>query len=264
MAYEKEMELAKQVAHEAGQIIRKNFSLASKREWKADNTPVTATDVTVNKLVIERIAAEYPDHSVLGEEESVQNESEYTWVCDPVDGTMPFSHGVQISTFSLALTKNGKPYLGVIYDPFMDRLFYATIGSGAFMNGDPIHVSGNEDLHNALINAEGFPGSTVVINSRHSIQPLLVEAGAKATNYWSVILPTALVAAGQFTGVIFNVTKPEDGAAAKVIVEEAGGKMTDMFGDEQRYDRPTKGYIASNGKTHQQLLDIVNKYSQLA
>jgi fructose-1,6-bisphosphatase/inositol monophosphatase family enzyme len=257
MNYDKELDFAKDLAREAGEIMRENFIMGSKREWKADNTPVTVTDTTINSLVIERIKAAFPSHSVVGEEESFDNHSDMTWVCDPVDGTMPFSHGLPISTFSLALTKAGVPLLGVVYDPFMDRLFYAAKDRGAYMNEAKISVNNNTELKNTLINAEGFPGSSPAIENVSDFLNALKQTGAHVTTLWSVILPTALIAAGQFTAVVFNVTKPEDGAAIKVIVEEAGGKVTDLFGNEQRYDRNTKGFLASNGKVHDQLLQII-------
>src|SRR3989338_6753886 len=95
------------LAQKAGKIIRENFKANVKKEWKADGTPVTAIDLAVNKLVIESVQKEYPTHSILAEEESAMQEgSEYVWVCDPIDGTYPFSHGIPNFAFSLALVKD--------------------------------------------------------------------------------------------------------------------------------------------------------------
>lgn len=259
MSYDTELEFAKKLARAAGEIMRRNFVAGSVREWKEDTTPVTVTDTVINRLVIEKVAETFPDHNVVGEEESRQGSSDMTWVCDPVDGTMPFSHGLPISTFSLALTADGRPVLGVVYDPFMDRLFYAATGQGAFLNDQKITVSDN-GLQNALIDAEGFPSTKPVLDAGPELVSKLRAKGANVVSLWSIILPTALVAAGELTATIFNVTKPEDGAAIKVIVEEAGGCVTDLFGNEQRYDRPVRGFIASNGTVHDELVELLSEF----
>jgi len=263
MLYEDEQSFAKTLAKRAGQIMSDAFARGVSREWKEDGTPLTFADTTINKLVIDAVSQTYPEDGVWGEEESIQLDAERLWVCDPVDGTMPFSHGLPISSFSLALVVDGRPVVGVVYDPFMDRLFSAVVGAGAFMNEEPIHVSAQETLENALIDVEGLPvGSDPAVNAKDTLIRTINNTGAHTTHYWSVILPTALVAAGQFTAAIFGVTKPEDAAAVKVIVEEAGGTVTDLFGNEQRYDGKIKGYIASNGLVHQQLVDIIKDQTQ--
>lgn len=248
------LEFAKSLALEAGEVMLRYF-LHTDPEWKADQTPLTIADTTINRMVIEKIAEIYPDHSVLGEEESaMRDEARYTWVCDPVDGTMPYSHGLPISTFSLALCDNGVPIVGVVYDPFMDRLFSAATGEGAYCNNERIHVNQNP-LKNALIDVEALDKS--FIDMDYSVRDVLNDKEAKTTQLWSAIVAGALVASGKYSAILFFITKPEDGAALRVIVEEAGGKVTDLFGNDQRYDQPTKGFIASNGLIHDELVSIV-------
>lgn len=254
------LEFAKKLAYEAGEIMRKYF-LATKTEWKSDNTPLTQADTEINRLVIERIAAEYPEHSVLGEEESDMKGGALVWVCDPVDGTMPYSHGLPISTFSLALCEDGVPQVGVVYDPFMDRLWWATTGGGAFCNGDEIHVS-NDGLANSLSALSAFPAPGIeVVDCGQRVQEKLESASGNTVELWSAILPACLVADGNLVASLLNITAPQDPAAIKVIVEEAGGKVTDLFGNDQRYDRPTRGFIASNGVVHDDLVRIVREVS---
>lgn len=259
MAYEQELEFAKELAQSAGKIMREHFGTGLQKDWKTDHTPLTIADITINSMVIQKVQAVFPGDAVLGEEESYATDSDRVWVCDPVDGTMPYSHGLPISTFSLALVVYGKPVVGVVYDPFMDRLFYASIGKGAFCHDERLHVSG-ANLGEALIDIEGVPAAAnkSVIPVQHGgLQQLLENAGAHTVNLWSVILPSVLVASGQFTATIFNIGNAHDAAAAKIIVDEAGGKMTDLFGNEQRYDGKTKGFIASNGVVHEELVRIV-------
>jgi fructose-1,6-bisphosphatase/inositol monophosphatase family enzyme len=258
--YEAELAFAKKLATQCGAIMRDLFTAGLAREWKEDGTPLTVADTRINALVIESVRQAFPEHGVLGEEESSNIGAQMLWVCDPVDGTMPFSHGLPISTFSLALVEDGVPRLGVVYDPFMDRLFWAAQGRGAFLNGKRLQVSGQATLQNALIDTEGFPSVSPVLPLTKAFEGVLHAQGAKTVSLWSAILPTALIAAGQFTAALFNVNKPEDPAAVKVIVEEAGGKVTDLFGNEQRYDGKTKGYIASNGHVHGQLVDLIRQH----
>ena len=255
--YNRELEFAKSLAVEAGDIMLQWFQTTS-RDWKSDRTAVTEADFAINEHVIEAVSATFPGDSVLGEEESIDKGSNRIWICDPVDGTMPFSHGVQISTFSLALTIDGKPVVGVVYDPFMKRLFYAQTKGGAFLNDTRIHVS-TTGMDHALIDIEGFPSTKPAVDKSGSFIDALVQAGANVQCLWSAILPGALIASGEYTALIFNVPKPEDGAALKVIIEEAGGRVTDLFGNERRFDQPGQGFLATNGVVHNQILELLKK-----
>ena len=144
--------VAEKLARRAGHIIKTKLTLGIKRDWKSDHTPVTAIDTEVNQLVIETIHAEFPQHSILAEEGSdLTHSREFVWVCDPIDGTFPFMHGIPVSTFTLALVHNGQPILGVIYDPFMERMFVAEKGQGATLNGVAVHTGTDPSMHNKSI-----------------------------------------------------------------------------------------------------------------
>lgn len=155
------------IAKEAGEIIRKNFTLGMKKEWKEDQSPVTETDYRINTILIEQVQKEFPDYGVLGEEESYNEKAVNLWVCDPVDGTVPFSHGIPICTFSLALVKNGEPVLGVVYEPFMDQMYCAEKSKGAFLNGEKISVSGAIDIKQKAIDIETTGRATFQIPGLH-------------------------------------------------------------------------------------------------
>lgn len=245
------------LALEAGKIIKTNFTLGMKKEWKTDNTPLTETDLAINKLIITSVKKEFPEHSILAEEgDDFSEKSEFVWVCDPVDGTIPFSHGVPTCVFSLALVYNGESILGVVYDPFLDRLFLAEKGKGAFMNNKKISVSLNKTIKNSLFGIcywkEAQFDFSVLIET-------LKKQEAKIMDVNSIAYVGALVSNGEFAGTIFPGNKPHDTAALKIIVEEAGGKVTNIFGDEQRYDREIKGHLITNGFLHKELLDIIKK-----
>lgn len=256
------LDFAKSVAREAGEIMRTYF-LHTEREWKEDQTPLTIADTTINQLVIDRIGERYPEHSVLGEEQSAMKDSRLTWVCDPVDGTMPYSHGLPISTFSLALCDGGEPIVGVVYDPFMERMFWAEKGQGAYCNDERLAVH-DGGFGRALIDIAGFqyPSPNSVLPIGGEIINILHNQGAQVTSLWSSVMPSCLLAAGHYTAILFNLPFPQDPVAIKVIIEEAGGKVTDLFGNEQRYDQLTKGFIASNGVIHDELVRIVQEVAR--
>lgn len=242
-------EFAISLAKKAGKIMRANFGLAMKREWKADNTPVTITDIKINKLVIAGVKKHFSQHGVLGEEESYNVKGkEYLWVCDPVDGTVPFSHGLPTFVFSLALVKNGAPVLGVIYDPVMDRMYLAEKGKGAFLNGKRIRVNTS-----GLINSVAFTPTKRATLYRDKYPKVFW------LNLFSICYEGVMVASGHAIAALYDYYFPHDIAALKVIVEEAGGKVTDFEGKEQRYDRRINGALITNGRVHKDLLKIAPK-----
>lgn len=257
--YQKELEVAKQLAKEAGKIMLGYFnSAAADPTVKTDRTIVTKADTEINSKVIEVLTEETPGYSIWGEEESlIIDAAKYTWVCDPVDGTMPFSKAIPISTFSLALVnENGESVVGVVYDPFQDRLFEAVKGSGAFLNGENISVSDKANLDGAYIDEELW------INEEEEItfdnpKDAFNKAGAKITTQCSAVIMGCFVAKGAYEALIFGQGKPEDIAALAVIVTEAGGKVTDLFGNPQRYDTNIRGAVVSNGKIHDAICEVL-------
>lgn len=233
--------------------MKENFVLGMKKEWKEDGTPLTATDIKINQIVLNAIQKRYPDHSVVSEEGSkLLPQREYTWVCDPLDGTIAFSHGYPLFTFSIALLRYGESVLGVIYDPIGNRLVSATKGKGAFLNDKKISVSKEKYI---------FKTSFIDANCDFKLSvlrdALIKKTGCYVSTLYSTCIGSLLVASGEFLAEIYEYNHPWDGAAAKIIVEEAGGKVTDLLGKEQNYDQKINGYIASNGFVHKELVDII-------
>lgn len=245
------------LAQEAGALIKKNFILRMKKDWKDGFSPVTETDRIVNQIVIDDIKKEFPGHGILAEERSdLSGEDEYIWVCDPVDGTKAFSHGIPTSVFSLALTHKGESLVGVVYDPFMDRMFFAEKGMGAFLNGEKISVSSNHTIGRSL-----FGVCSKWKNDPYDFSGLsekIAEESGEIIDVGSIVYMGALVAVGELAATVFQGTKPWDTAALKILVEEAGGKVTDLFGNEQRYDQDIRGHLVSNGLLHDRLLEMLN------
>lgn len=249
-------EFAIDLAKKAGAVIRANFSLGMKKEWKEDKTPLTVTDTAVNKMVMEAVKESFPDYGLISEEESDYSGQEYAWVCDPVDGTIPFSHGIPISTFMLALVKNGKSILGVVYDPFGDDLYFAEKGKGAFVNGERLAVSKSNTLQNNVVGLLTWKSAEFDLIK---IIRALIEKDCIDLRIPSVGYMDMRVAHGEFGAVMFPGPLPWDSAAPKIIVEEAGGKFTDLYGNEPDLSGEVKGHLASNGLLHEELLEILRK-----
>jgi myo-inositol-1(or 4)-monophosphatase len=253
------LEFAKHLAYDAGDVMLKYFTTKMDNELKADDTIVTVADKEINSLVIERIKLTYGDHAVIGEEESHANDTKHAWVCDPIDGTNPFAMSLAVSVFSLAYVYDGEPLVGVIYDPFVKRLFWASKGKGAFVNDEPLAVSTDTFGPGKRMNFDWWANAEFDILPK--IRQLSLDTGTYMLSPGSTTHMAALVAQGDFLGSVFCGTKEKcmDIAAAKVIVEEAGGKVTDMFGNDQRYDGDINGAIVSNGVVHEQLVNLMKE-----
>ena len=254
------LEFAKLLAEDAGTIMKKYFGNNPDHRFKDDNTIVTIADEEINALVIERVGDTYPEHKVDGEEASTESNSSFVWACDPIDGTNPFAMGLPVSVFSLALVVEGVPEVGVIYAPFSQRLYTATKNGGAYVNGIPAFVNKRGLEKKSRVNVDWWNDADYdVMTVMHQIA---YETGVYVLCPGSTTHAAALVAGGEFVASVFPGTKGKnvDIAAAKVIVEEAGGRVTDLFGSEQRYDQDINGAIVSNGIVHD---EIVERMKQL-
>lgn len=256
--HEKYLEFAKDIAYKAGEIMLKYFKGDNGASYKFDQTIVTKADTEINAYLVDKVKQSFPTHSVDGEEEQF-GESTYVWVCDPVDGTAMYARHIPVAVFSLALVANGVSEVGVVYDPFTNNLYSAIRGQGAYKNNKKISVNDIKlDDMKSVSNFDMWP------KADYNIYDSIKELGKKTyfVSIGSVIRACMCVANGDFNLAIFPGTthKNCDIAAAKVIVEEAGGKVTDFFGNEQRYDRDIRGAIISNGIVHSEVISVLNKF----
>lgn len=254
---EQYLEFAKKLAKEVEEIALKYFNFEVENTWKEDDTPLTVADTKINDLVIKRINATYPEHSIYGEEKSeIKENSKYIWVCDPIDGTMAFSVGLPTFVFSLALVdqSNGLPVLGVVNDPVMKNMYWAYKGSGAYRNSKKIFVQNNTSLKNTYFNIAAS-GKSIGFSNLPLFEKLS-EMKCSTMKFPSFIYGGIQVANGKYIGAAFFKEHGHDVAALKIIIEEAGGKVTDLNGDERRYDEDGVGCLVSNGKLHDELLKI--------
>lgn len=252
------LHFAQDLAYKAGDIMRRHYQIGITAESKVDDSPVTIADTEIDAMVVEAVHSTYPDHAVLSEEGEISlAPAEYTWVCDPLDGTLPYTFGVPVSLFSLALVKNGTPILAVMYDPYEKRMYNAVKGSGAYLNGEKIAVNDKVDLADNYV---ALPGSTEELLDSGGLLHAAIQRRIKTFTFVCVTAEAALVATGQIAANVYGHSSPWDIAAIKLIVEEAGGKVTDLYGNEQRYDQPIKGAIVSNGRVHGELVALVKEY----
>jgi myo-inositol-1(or 4)-monophosphatase len=225
---------------------------------------VTQIDRDVERMFRALIAERFPDHAVLAEEFEVrgdrQNEAEYCWVFDPVDGTTNFAHGLPIFCSTLALEIGGVATVGAIYDPTRKELFTAERGQGAWLNGAPIHVSSGETLIDSLL-VTGFhydvqrdPAELMELFSDFIRQARAVR------RLGSAALDLAYVGCGRFEGFWEQKLQPWDVAAGALIVAEAGGRVTDLAGQE--FQSRAGNVVASNGRIHDQMLETIRRFRE--
>lgn len=254
MQYEDELLFAKNLAVAAGAIATQYYKTDLEFVTKGDKSPVTVADETINELVIEAVKRDHPEHGVLGEEQSWQPDRPLIWVCDPIDGTVSYSMGEPESMFSLSLVENGKPVLAVVSDLTNGDMFWARTGTGAFMNGKSMHVS-HRNLSEAWL---AFPTNLKALINSQAIYLPLTEQAYQTNMIHSSVFKGMLIAQGLCDGSVWpGSVQPWDAAAVKLIVEEAGGRMTDLKGREHRFDAQlTGGLIVSNSVIHDELMDI--------
>src|SRR5579862_4830653 len=244
------------IAREAGALLLPYFHQGLKIEYKGDADLVTAADRASEALIRERITKLFPSHDVLGEEQGLNDQgSDYRWYVDPLDGTTNFAHGYPVFCVSMALEHRqdteAKRIAGVVYDPTRDELFSAEIGKGAHLNGKPIHVSKAATLKECLL-ATGFPSHKRHKNPNIHFYHQITLRTHGVRRAGSAALDLCNVASGRFDGFWEFNLNPWDTAAGVLIVQEAGGKVTDFSGGE--FDIASRETLASNGLIHDALM----------
>lgn len=243
-------------AKEAGLLLKNKLGQRRKVAYKGAVNLVTEMDLLAEKVIVSTISRHYPTHNILAEEKTTkQGNSPFRWIIDPLDGTTNYAHGYPVFCVSIALEKSGEIILGVVYDPTREELFLAEKGKGARLNGKKIHVSSVPKLSLSLL-ATGFPydlRESPVNNFDHFHNfALRVHAVRRAG---SAALDLCYVASGRFDGFWEMKLGPWDMAAGSLIVQEAGGKITDFFGKNLGLNG--QHVLASNGKIHQEMLEIL-------
>ncbi len=254
------LELAKDVSTSAGDLLMRKFGKIEKIGYKSEKDLVTEADLEAEKLIISRIKEKHPDHSFLAEESGESTGgSDFTWVIDPLDGTINFAYGIPLFGVSVALLKGKEPVLGVINIPSSKRLFHARKGSGTFVNGKRVHVSRRKKLSEMLLLYDTGTGSSKneIMSTLDAVigQILRVRMlGAATIDFENIILGSADL-------WLAPSTKPWDIAAGCLLVEEAGGKVTDFEGNP--WTPWSENLVVSNGLVHEQTLGIIRSKNSL-
>ncbi|KAL7517384.1 hypothetical protein ACHAWX_002334 [Stephanocyclus meneghinianus] len=254
----------------AGEIILGNAGGAEVTERKANSRDLlTLVDPLCEKTIRETILSSYPSHDFLGEEDVPpgaeasaaaideklkNNKSGFLWIVDPIDGTSNFVHGMPLCMPSIGLAHNGEMILGVIHDPHRDETFTAIRGRGAYMNNTPIKVGTQSSLGDAIV-AMGSPPAEASMNMSLLALPHLMPKVRTIRMLGSAALMLAWVACGRLTAYWEYDLSSWDVAAGSILIEEAGGEMSDLKGG--RWSVTERKICGSNGRVHEELLEVL-------
>ncbi len=262
MKDEKIQRILLEALRESGKLLKKALRERHTIERKSELSLVTETDKAAEQIIMNLIRRNFPDHAILTEESlAIGGKAPSRWVIDPLDGTTNFAHTYPVSCVSIAYEENGVVQLGGVFDPYRDELFFAERGQGATLNGQEIVVSQTASLRDSLL-ATGFP-----YDRREKIDDYLAifktfllkvqdlrRAGAAA-------LDLCYVACGRFDGYWELQLQPWDKAAAALILEEAGGSISDFSGNPLTLEGPQN--LATNGFIHREMLETLKPFQNL-
>jgi myo-inositol-1(or 4)-monophosphatase len=251
--------VAQEAAHQAGTLLRANWQKPKTVEIKTDIVDlVTNVDKAADTLITNILRTRFPTHKVIAEESAVSGqESPYRWYIDPLDGTTNFAHGFPHFAVSIALAYESQMIVGVVYDPLRDETFCASRGNGATLNGNPIHVSHVPALEQALV-LTGFPYDRRLRSEFYLrfYQAFMVRSqGVRRSG--SAALDLCYVACGRADGFWEWRLHPWDTAAGSLMIEEAGGKVSNFFGGP--FDVYGEQTLASNGVLHQEMIEVLGR-----
>jgi myo-inositol-1(or 4)-monophosphatase len=246
------------IARRAGALIRERLGTRPRVEHKGVIDLVTDTDRESEELIVSALHARFPGHAIVAEERPrMGGDASAKWYVDPLDGTTNFSHGYPVFAVSIGYEREGELVLGVVYDPTRDELFHAVRGKGAYLGGEKIRVSRVDDLDKSLLST-GFP-----YDIRSEPEPVssefrkfILKAQAVRRD-GAAALDMCYLACGRFDGFWERKLAPWDTAAGQVVIEEAGGLVTDFEGKPHRPGSPT--ILASNRLIHEAMRRVLRE-----
>jgi myo-inositol-1(or 4)-monophosphatase len=266
--------LALDLAVEAGKIQMRKFRKRLDIRWKQVTDPVTEVDQACEKLIVSGIRRHFPDHAIVGEEGGdqghAQGQAPYTWFIDPLDGTVNYSHGLPVFCVSIGVWASGAkpvkgrlfdpafgaPAVGVVHAPALGETFCAVRGKGAWCNARAIKVSGQtKPLEAVLASGFAYTARATGENSREWMG--VIRSFQALRRMGSAALDLSFTAAGRFDGFWEYGLKPWDVAAGGLILEEAGGQVTNIQGKAYELGKP--GIVATNKRLHPALLKVLEK-----
>ena len=244
----RELEAAILAAREAGERLRDAFGAEQAVRYKGEVDIVTEVDERAEQLIREILLGAFPNYGMLAEEGGwLSGDEDARWIVDPLDGTTNYAHGLPIFCVSIALEKAGEVVLGVVHDPIREETYVAERGEGATLNGEPIRVSDTDEPIRALI-ATGFPYDRVQMPEALDLFGRFEVLSRGMRRLGSTALDLCYVASGRLDSYYERGIWAWDIAAGSLILEEAGGKVTDYRGGE--LDLEGREIVASNGAMH--------------
>lgn len=220
------------------------------------NNLVTEADHAADAAIISTIKERFPDHFILSEEAGeIKMDSDYKWIIDPIDGTINFANGIPICCVSIGLEHAGKMILGAVFNPFINEFYFAEKGEGALLNDKKISVSKKTEVIKSCL-VTGFPYTYLDMeNGPLQIFEKFIRRGIPVRRLGSAAMDLCWVAAGRFDGFYEHNLNAWDTAAGFLLVEEAGGTVTDFYGNY--YSPYQKQLLATNGKIHEEMLNEI-------
>ncbi len=249
------LEKAVEIAREAGALVANYYERRVPFELKAEFDLVTEADRASEKLIVERLSSRFPAHGIVAEEGGGhESPSEYTWFVDPLDGTTNFAHSFPIFNVTLALARGEEIVAGVVFDPIKNELFTAERGAGAYLNNRRIHVSNAKRVGDSL-SSTGFPSRKRHHNANIYFYYQLAMASHGVRRTGSAAIDIAYVACGRLDFFWEFGLKPWDLAAGTLLVQEAGGRTSDMHGAAHSVTK-SDSFLADNGALHGEALEL--------
>lgn len=256
---DKFLKIAKQAALKAGKVIMSYYGKDHKLIIKTDHSDfATQADLAAEKVIVEILTKHFPSHNIISEEKvRINNKSNYTWAIDPVDGTVSFVSRMPFFSVSIGLLEGNRPIVGVIYHVAQKDLYWAEKGKGAYLNGKKISVSKTGKLENAVVGL----GIGTITRRKDKLNDYFFPLLNKVRYIYMLgggAVSMALLSKGSLDGFP-NKAWIWDQAAAGIIIPEAGGKISDRYGNPVDWSADKTEFVASNGLIHDQLLEALRK-----
>lgn len=261
--YRQALAVARHAAEEAGKLIRNKIHRHRVTETKSCLSDlVTEVDRQSEDIIVKMIKHHFPGHVIVGEETwkpgRKQKPGDMTWYIDPLDGTTNFVFGISLCAVSIALARDGRPLLGVVHDPFKEETFSAARGTGTWLNGTPAGVDRDTATLDRSLLVTGYPGNINMRPHMHRVNlRQVIDRSNNLRALGSAALELAYVACGRFTGFWEVALRPWDVAAGMVLVEEAGGKVTNLAGQPLSLTEHVN-IVATNGLIHGELIQCLD------
>lgn len=251
------LEDLEKIACQAGEILKDGYGKVHKIDYKGVIDLVTEVDRASEEFILSEIRKKFPEDAIVAEENGrFEGSSQRMWFIDPLDGTVNYAHGIPIFAVSIGFADNGELQMGVVYDPLRDECFSAELGKGATLNGEPIHVSKASSLKEALL-VTGFPYDIWKGEETNLDNFAMFAMHAQGMRrLGSAALDLCYVAMGRFDGYWELKLEQWDVAAGALIVQEAGGVITDIRGGDGYLTSPVS-LISGNSRIHAEMLKLL-------